>query len=265
MVFIKRETISSRKTSGYVVLLGCLGFMLGGEVQSGVAVRTNPDSADTFPGQIVVNQVQQMSVVIETPAGVIYTDPTRGKARYAEYPVPDLILISHEHHEHFDSATLRDITGPNTRIVVPPYVMKRLPVDLKSNAISLANGAASNLSAITVEAIPAYGMKGQSAHWHPVGRGNGYLVTVDGQKMYIAGSTDATPEMLQLRNIHIAFLPLYPPYALGVDDAIEAIAVIKPRFTYIYQYNSVSTRDAFVRKLKNNLSATTVIARDINP
>lgn len=205
-----------------------------------------------------------MSVVITTPAGVIYTEPTRGKRQYSEHPTPDLILISHEHHEHFDATTLEQIAGPDTRIVVPPYVMQRLPAKLAAKAVSLANGEASDIDAIKVETIAAYGLTGQSARWHPFGRGNGYVVTVDGLRMYIAGSTDATPEMLQLQDINIAFLPLYPPYAMGVDDAIQAVSAIKPQFTYIYQYNSIRTRDAFVRKLNSTAIKTTVIARDIN-
>lgn len=70
--------------------------------------------------------------------------------------------------------------------------------------------------------------------------------------------------MRQLKDIDIAFLPLYPPYALGVDDAIEAVSSFKPEITYIYQYNSTRIRDEFVEKMrKSNPSGTRVVARDI--
>lgn len=247
----------------------CAGFLVTGALlaSSGAAAQTAPGEAIRFPsdrGEIIVSQVMQMSVVITTPSGVIYTDPTQGKARYAGHPKPDVILVSHEHHEHFDTDALEEIAGPKTRIVAPHYVTDRLPAALKERAVSLANGETTVLGSITVKTIPAYGLKGQSKHWHPFGRGNGYVVTADGRRIYIAGSTDATPEMLRLQDIEIALLPLYPPYALGVDDAVKAVAAFKPRFTYVYQYDSVRTRNEFVRKMRSSPSAATVIAPDID-
>lgn len=245
--------------SGLVVLCCTTIFA---KADTGAAVQ-NKQIFNSATGTILVSQVMQMSVVIETPAGVIYTDPTQGKTRYSAYPTPYLILISHEHHEHFDHTTLEQVVGPTTRIVVPPFVMQQLPASLKSQAIALANSEMAELGNIRVEAIPAYGLKGQSARWHPFGRGNGYVLTVDGQRLYIAGSTDTTPEVLQLQNINIAFLPLYPPYAMGVNDAIQAVQAIKPKFTYIYQYNSRNTRDDFIQQMNKSPVGTTVIAPNI--
>lgn len=186
-------------------------------------------------GDMFVSSVQQMSVVIETPNGVICTDPTGGADRYAAYKRPDLILISHEHDEHYDARTLEELAGPETQIVVPTFVMERLPESLRRRAISLANGTSSRLAAFRVEAIPSYGLNGQAARWHPRGRGNAYMVTVDGRSLYIGGSTEAVPEMLELRGIDIAFLPLYSPYALGPEDAVRVASVMQPKSIYIYQ------------------------------
>jgi L-ascorbate metabolism protein UlaG (beta-lactamase superfamily) len=234
---------------------------------SGEGARAQDMTSDGFSsdsGIISVAQVQQMSVVIRTPIGIIYTDPTGGKSRYDGHPTPDIILVSHEHHEHYDADTLEEIVGDNTQLVVPPFIMEKLSPKLKGKAISLANGTSSELGSIRVEAIPSYGLTGQSAQWHPKGRGNGYVVSIAGRRIYIAGSSDAVPEMLQLKDIYIAFLPLYPPYALGVDEAIKAVSSFKPEITYIYQYDSIRTRDAFVEKMRdNNQGDTRVIARDI--
>jgi L-ascorbate metabolism protein UlaG (beta-lactamase superfamily) len=244
----------------------CLAVLLfGATLSDAVALSKKPqnDSFRSESGEIRVSQVRRMSVVIEAPSGVIYTDPTGGKARYAGHPVPDIILISHEHHEHYDADTLEELVGVDTQLVVPPFVMDQLPAGLKGKAISLGNGTLSELGPVTIEAIPAYGLRGKSARWHPKGRGNGYVANIDGRRIYIAGSSDATPEMRQLKDIDIAFLPLYPPYALGVDDAIEAVSSFTPAVTYIYQYNSIRTRDEFVEKIKNNPGTTIIIARDI--
>jgi L-ascorbate metabolism protein UlaG (beta-lactamase superfamily) len=248
------------------IILMCVAYLLFSANLSHAAAQSERPLTDSFrsgSGEIVVSQVKQMSVVIETPSGVIYTDPTGGKARYAGHSAPDIILVSHEHHEHYDADTLEELAGANTRLVVPPFVMQQLPPGLRSKATPLGNGHRSELGSMTIEAIPAYGLAGEAAQWHPKGRGNGYIVNVNGRRIYIAGSADATPEMLQLTDINIAFLPLYPPYALGVDDAIKAVSSFKPDITYVYQYNNTRTRDKFVEKMKSKPSTTTIIARDI--
>lgn len=107
-----------------------------------LAARPAYGTAVQFPsdnGDILVHSVQQMSVVIETREGVIYTDPTGGAAHYAGYRKPDIILISHEHGEHFDVQTLEELAGPESRIVIPPYVMEQIPENLRSRVVSLAN------------------------------------------------------------------------------------------------------------------------------
>ena len=250
----------------YVLPIACAIVTLSAMVFPAAAQNPLPP-VDTFSAggaAISISPVQQMSVVIKTPAGIIYTDPTGGARRYAGYPKPDIILISHEHGEHYDAATLADLIMPSTRIVVPPYVMAQLPEPLRGHAIVLANGERTDLGAVEVEAIPSYGLGGAAEQWHPRGRGNGYIVTVNGQRLYIAGSSEAIPEMLALRDIYLAVLPLYPPYALGPEDALRAVTAMQPVLTYVYQYNSLQTRNDFVGLIEASDVPTSVIARDIN-
>lgn len=270
-MILKNERHDRIASAGlHVIAALCGGLLIHAAVAAGLldaAAQPAPHAADTFEagsGDLVVSQVRQMSVVIESADGVIYTDPTGGGARYAGHPPPDVILISHEHQEHYDPQTLEDLVRPDTRIVVPPYVMERLPSGLRASATVLANGEAADLGAIGVAAIPAYGLAGPSEAWHPRGRGNGYVVTVDDRRLYFAGSTDAIPEMLALEDIFLAFLPLYPPYALGPDDAADAVQAFRPEFTYIYQYNNLRTRDTFVRLVAGTSLDETVVAPEID-
>lgn len=265
MVHPDRTPTHLRMTSRSLKV-ACGSALLCLAVLAGAAAQSPTPRVDTFGTggvEIGVSPAGQMSVVIDTSAGVIYTDPTGGAQRYAGYPEPDIILISHEHHEHYDAGTLEDLITSNTRIVVPPYVMERLPESLKASAVQLANGEDVDLASIKVEAIAAHGLGGPAEQWHPRGRGNGYVVTVDRHRLYVAGSTEAVPEMLQLQDIYLAFLPLYPPYALGPDDAVRAVSMFQSEYTYIYQYNSTRTRDDFLRTIAAAASATTVVAPDI--
>lgn len=248
-----------------VIAVAHLG-MAGIAGLSPVAAQSPLPPVDTFREagiEVSVSQVQQMSIVIKTSAGIIYTDPTGGSDRYAGYPPPDVILVSHEHHEHYDAATLTELATPATRIVVPPYVMAELPEHLSANAVQLANGESTFLGDIRIDAIGAYGVNGEAAAWHPEGRGNGYVVTVDGLRHYIAGSTEATPEVLALEDIYLAFLPLYPPYALSPADALRVVQAVGPEVTYVYQYNSVRTRDSFVEMMEGAGLSDALIAHNI--
>ncbi|KUM52596.1 MBL fold metallo-hydrolase [Rheinheimera sp. EpRS3] len=160
MIFTPPTVTRLQKIFQFLLLSGGLALLLCAQSYSGEAAQTGQNHTDSFRsdnGQVIVSQVMQMSVVINTPAGVIYTDPTRGKRQYSEHPSPDLILISHEHHEHFDVATLEQIAGPDTRIVVPPYVMQRLPAKLATKAVSLAYGETSEFGTIKVEAMALKG------------------------------------------------------------------------------------------------------------
>jgi L-ascorbate metabolism protein UlaG (beta-lactamase superfamily) len=269
MIPRKHNRVGGPRISRAFISFVCGVVLLQAAVFAGFAsvaaqpAQTTAEQFQSDSGDIFVRAVQQMSVVIQTPDGVIYTDPTGGAGRYVGHHAPDLILISHEHGEHYDARTLKDLVGPTTRIVVPPYVMERLPAGLKGSAVSLANGESTELGAIRIEAIPSYGLSGQAERWHPRGRGNAYVVTVDGQRLYIGGSTEAVPEMLELRKIDIAFLPLYPPYALGPEDAVNAVSVMQPRSVYVYQYNNVRTRDDFVQRIGGASTRPRIVAPSI--
>ncbi|NUB44988.1 MBL fold metallo-hydrolase [Fertoebacter nigrum] len=233
---------------------------------SGAVAQTVSGAVSTFPGgsaEISVAQVRQMSVVVQAAGTVIYTDPTGGAERYAAHPPPDLILVSHEHAEHYDAATLQQLLQPETIIVVPPFVRDLLPESLAGRAVVLGNGQHVDLGEIGVSAVAAYGLRGPAQVWHPQGRGNGYVVTVDDRRLYFAGSTDAVPEMLALEDVFVAFLPLYPPYALGPDEAAAAVAAFRPASVYIYQYNSRATRDAFEQAMTHAAPETTVVLPEI--
>ena len=64
------------------------------------------DSFETDAGKITVHPVAHASFVMETPKGVIYVDPVGDAAQYEGKPAPDLILITHEHGDHYNEETL---------------------------------------------------------------------------------------------------------------------------------------------------------------
>jgi len=191
---------------------------------------------ETENGKITVHPIDHASIVLETPSGTIYVDPVGDPAQYAMHPTPDLILVTHEHGDHFNAETLGAIAGEHTQLVTNPAVFDALSPTLKENASSLANGESTSFADVLIDAIPAYNTTPERKNFHPQGRDNGYVLTIDGIRIYISGDTEDIPEMRALENIDIAFLCMNLPFTMDINAAASAVAEFKPTYVYPYHY-----------------------------
>ena len=193
------------------------------------------DVISTEDGDIVVHPVDHASLVLGFGNEVIYVDPVGGAALYDGLPAPTAVLITHAHGDHFDIATLEAIarTAP---ILTSQEVFDKLPDALKVNASAIANGEDTSLNGIVIRAVAAYNVTEDRLQYHPVGIGNGYVIALGTKLVYVAGDTEPTDEMLSLRDIEIAFLPMNPPYTMTPDQAVEALNVFRPKVAYPYHY-----------------------------
>ena len=99
------------------------------------------------------------------------------------------------------------------------------------------NGDTLRLSAdITLVAVPAYNTTEANKKFHPKGRDNGYVLTIDGLRIYIAGDTEDIPEMASIKDIDIAFLPCNQPYTMTPEQLVSAARVVKPKVLFPYHY-----------------------------
>ena len=78
--------------------------------------------------------------------------------------------------------------------------------------------------------------------FHPKGRGNGYVLTYGGKRFYIAGDTEAIPEMRSLKNIEVAFVPMNLPFTMTPADAADAVKAFHPAVVYPYHYRGQDTK-----------------------
>ncbi|WP_102108796.1 MBL fold metallo-hydrolase [Oceaniglobus roseus] len=221
------------------------------------AAHSGGDMFKTASGEIAVHPVDHASFVMETPNGVIYNDPVGGAEAYADLPKPDLILITHEHGDHYDVPTLEGIMAAETRLVTNPAVYDMLPEALQAKAEKLANGESTEALGYSIEAIPAYNITEDRQKYHPEGRDNGYILTIDGMRVYIAGDTEGTPEMRALTDIDLAFVPMNLPYTMDVTQAADAVAEFAPTFVYPYHYRD-SDPEEFARLLGETDAETEV-------
>ncbi len=194
------------------------------------------DSYKTDSGAIGISPISHASFVMTTPGLTIYNDPVGGKAAYDGHPAADLILITHEHGDHYDAETLAALAGPDTKLVVNPAVMAMLSDELKAKATAIGNGETTTVGDIAIAAVPAYNTTEDRLKYHPKGRDNGYVLTIDGKKVYIAGDTEDIPEMRAQKDIDIAFVPMNLPYTMDETQAASAVSEFKPTYAYPYHY-----------------------------
>lgn len=253
----KRTTLKG----GAMVLAG-LGLMpLTFGRALGADMMMDGDSYKGSGGDLVVHPVHHASLVLAGADKVIHVDPVGGAALYADLPPPDLILITHEHGDHFDNETLAGIVTPQTRLITNGAVFGMLADDLKPQAMAIANGESADWEGMGVSAVPAYNTTPDRMKYHPKGRDNGYVFTLAGLTVYIAGDTEDIPELGDRQGVDIAFLPMNLPFTMTEAQAAHAVAMFAPRFVYPYHYKG-SDLDTFAELVGKQGVATRIVRHD---
>ncbi len=171
----------------------------------------------------------------------IYVDPFSRVADYTQFPPADIILITHEHADHLDLHAIAAIRTPATQLVLTETCAAQLP-----GGIVLHNGETHLLGALHIEAVPAYNVlhkRDNGQPFHPQGQGNGYILTFDDQRVYVAGDTENIPEMHHLHDIAVAFLPMNLPYTMTPAMVADAARAFKPRILYPYHYGATNVAE----------------------
>ena len=198
--------------------------------------------------KIQFHAVEHASFIIQKDGLTIYVDPVGQIKNYLAYPAPQLILITHAHGDHFDKNLLEKIKTDKTIIIAPKSVTDQL-----GYGKTVSNGQTVSVSGITIDAIPMYNTTKERLMFHPKGAGNGYVLTIGNERVYISGDTEYIPEMRALKNIDYAFICMNLPYTMAVEQAASAVLDFKPKHVYPYHYRS---KDGFsdIEKFKKLVS-----------
>ena len=204
------------------------------------AMKHGSDVFETKAGKITIHPVSHASFVMETPAGTIYVDPVGAAPVYTEFPDADLVLITHQHGDHFSDETLNGVVRDKTQMITNPAVHGMLADDMKSKAKAIANGEQTTFNGVTIDAIPAHNLTEERMKFHPKGRDNGYVLTFgEGDetfRVYISGDTEDVAEMRALENIDLAFVCMNLPFTMDATTAADAVNEFKPAAVYPYHY-----------------------------
>ncbi len=205
------------------------------------------DEFKTKSGKTVkFHALMHASIRVEYNGKEIEIDPcAKLRDRTVDYtvmPKADYIFVTHEHGDHYDAQTIKLLSSESTQLIMNPRC-----VDMYGSGKMMRNGDKMQLSDdLMVEAVPAYNITEGHLQYHPKSRDNGYILTIDGLRIYVAGDTEDIPEMDNIKNIDIAFLPCNQPFTMTPEQLVSAAKIIKPKvlFPYHYGQTDVSTLPA---------------------
>lgn len=219
-------------------LFWLIGIVLLGWALYYIASKPMDTTPDTSSDSVMITPITHASLALGYAGKTLYADPTGDAALYTALPPADVIVVTHDHQDHFSTSTLGALVGSSTALFVSQEVMNRLPENLKALATVIANGETKEAAGFSIEAIPAYNMREADKNRHVKGEDNGYVITAGAERIYIAGDTEDIPEMRALRNIDIAFVPMNLPYTMSVESAADAVLEFKPKKVYPYHYRT---------------------------
>ena len=239
---------TGKRSANAAGLLAKEGFkvvnLLGGITawkEAGMPIETadayEVDSFTTPNGKTVkIHALVHSSMRIEFDGTEIEIDPVSKLGEktidYASMPKANYIFITHEHFDHLDTVAIKQLSADNTQLITNQRCAEML-----GYGTVMANGDILQLADdITVESVPAYNTSEGHKDFHPQGRDNGFILTLDGLRIYIAGDTEDIPEMANIKDIDIAFLPSNQPYTMTVDQLVNAARMVKPKVLFPYHY-----------------------------
>ena len=268
-----------------ILAIGAAALVLGvssckrSKASNIITDESNQDYASMFGGEldsfkvkggntIDIFSIKHGSLAIRSANKWIYVDPVTKAAQpvtdYTNLPKADYILITHDHGDHLDPAAIAQLATPDTRIIANPGSVQKASdaakgegVTSSPEVIGLGNGEGlTTAEGWNIDAVPAYNSSPEKQNFHPQGVGNGYLVTIDGFRIYVAGDTEDIPELADLNDVDVAFLPCNLPYTMTPEQCANAARMFSPKVLFPYHYGETD-----VQQVVNLLSGTATDVR----
>ena len=190
--------------------------------------------------EITITFFKHASLAISVDGHHIYIDPVKEYADYNRLPKADLILVTHSHYDHLDTEAVETLIDSDTDIVCDRTSAEKI----EHNCYTMRPTSVAKLRDwVKIEAVAAYNTSVGHTQFHPQDREDcGYILTIGQTRIYISGDTEPTPQMMALKDIDIAFLPVNQPYTMTVDQAVKVIKTLRPTIFYPYHYGEVEEK-----------------------
>ena len=202
-------------------------------------MRTNQIDITWFPNSWIRLRTSKCVIYFDPAYLTTYFAKYPDKTEFSKWPKPidglpnglekaDIICITHHHKDHCKKVTIDRLKKRETRVFAPRTCLKEL-----GDTFQIVNtGDTINIDAdVKIEVVDAYNtFDGSSTHkQHKKGKGCGYILTLNKLRIYHLGDTDFIPEMKNIQNIDIAFVPMGGKFTMDAKEAIQATKAIRPK------------------------------------
>ena len=240
----------------YLTLLSVIAATVAVAACAKKPVDPNAENFKVKGGKVAISCINHGSIAVSYKGYLIQVDPIMnygGKdIDYSAFPKADLILITHEHGDHYNKQSIEALSKEGTRVIANAKV-----VEMLGYGETMANGESAEADkGITIEATPAYNTTRERMQFHPKGNGNGYIITAGGLRIFVSGDSEDIDEYNQLKDIDVAFLSANQPYTMTVDQCIHAAKVINPKVLIPYHLGNTS-----MKAIKKGLEETDIDVR----
>ena len=212
-----------------IIILGMFLFAFVSHAQT-----FEKDNFNTSDGDLTITFIGHGTLMMQWKGKTVHIDPVGNYADYTKLPKADLILVTHDHGDHLDVGAIKTLSKDGTEVILTKQCAEKY-----TEGKIIKNGESGIFSGIKVEAVPAYNIKNVRSPgnpYHPKGVGNGYVLHFGNKKVYVAGDTENIPEMANLKDIDIAFLPMNLPFTMTPEMVVEAVKLFHPKILYPYHY-----------------------------
>jgi L-ascorbate metabolism protein UlaG (beta-lactamase superfamily) len=198
---------------------------------------------------IILTWLGHASFKLEAGDKTIYIDPWKVKKGEA-----DLILITHSHFDHLSLDDVRRIQKKDTVIITTKDSASKLKGDIRT----VKPGDNVEIDDIQIQAVPAYNI---GKNYHPKTNGwVGFVITLDGKKIYHAGDTDAIPEMKKI-SVDTALLPIGGTYTMTAEEAAQIANEFGPKLVVPMHWGTIVGSEADAERFKGLFKGETRILK----
>jgi L-ascorbate metabolism protein UlaG (beta-lactamase superfamily) len=187
-----------------------------------------------------ITPISHATTVLNFNNEVVYLDPTGGVSAFSNFEKPTYVVITDIHGDHMDLKTLAALDLKETKIIAPKAVADKITEIKALEVIVINNDEEKSFSSFDLKAIPMYNLRKEALKFHSKGRGNGYVFTINKERIYFSGDTEDIPEMRALKSIDKAFVCMNLPYTMLVESAADAVLAFKPKQVFPYHYRGTN-------------------------